>query len=368
MPANNQLVTVILPIYNAEPYLEQCLDSVLNQTHRDLEVLCLNDGSTDDSPAIMRSYAERDDRVRVIDKPNEGYGATCNRGLAEAQGSWISIVEPDDWIELGMYADMLAFAASLDTPVDIVKTPYWRIWMPDTPQQRKLNCSYKNRIKPPRQPFAIPDAAHLLSHHPSIWSAIYSKDFLDDHGIKFREIPGAGWADNPFLVETLCQTDRIAYLDTPYYCYREETPEKSKSFARGNTLLPFERWNDMMDVLERLNMTDESVRRAHNSRGFTYLSGILEEVPLERADVRDAATRMFRRMDADLVLSDPEISPGCKRMFAELRGLPEPKISSVPYLWGLVKQGCYNLTNVGPSFTWHTMKDYFAKKGKREGK
>ena len=361
-------LSVIVPIFNAEPYLEQCLDSVLAQTHRELDIICLNDGSTDGSLAIMQAYADRDERIRVIDKQNQGYGATCNRGLEDAHGTWISIVEPDDWIEPGMYADMLGFAATLDGPVDIVKTPYWRIWMPDTPEQRKLNCSYRNRIKPSRQPFAIGDAAHLLTHHPSIWSAIYRKEFLDARGIRFREYPGAGWADNPFLVETLCQTARIAYLDTPYYCYREETPEKSKSFALNNTLLPIERWNDMMDVLENLGMRDEAVLRAHNSRGFTYLSGIIEEVPLTRSDVREAATRMFERMDANLVLSDAEISPGCKRMFADLRSMPEPRISSIPYSWGLVKQGLYNLKNVGPSFTWYAMKSYFAKKGSREGK
>ncbi len=367
MSVDSQLVTVIVPVYNAGPYLEQCLDSILAQTHRNLEVICLNDGSTDRSLATMHAYASCDARIRVIDKQNQGYGATCNRGLQEATGDWISIVEPDDWIEQNMYSDMLSFASTFHDPLDIVKTPYWRIWMPDTPGQRKLNCSYRSRVRPPRQPFSIAQAAHLLTHHPSIWSALYRKSFLDEHDIRFREFPGAGWADNPFLLETLCQTDRIGYLDTPYYCYREETPEKSKAFALNNTLLPIDRWNDMMDILERLDVRDEAVLRAHNSRGFTYLSGILEEVDLSHDEVRKAATHMFKRMDKKLVLSDPEISPGCKRMFAELRGLPEPSGSALPYIWSLVKQGCYNLKNVGPSFTWYTMKSYFAKKGKREG-
>lgn len=366
--ANNELVSVIVPIFNAGPYLEQCLDSILAQTHRNLEVICLNDGSTDDSLKTMQAYAKKDSRVRVIDKQNEGYGATCNRGLQEATGTWISIVEPDDWIEPGMYADMLAFANRFNKELDIVKTPYWRIWMPDTPEQRKLNCSYRSRIKPARQPFAIREAAHLLSHHPSIWSAVYRKSFLDDRGIRFREYPGAGWADNPFLLETLCQTDRIGYLDTPYYCYREETPEKSKAFALNNTMLPFARWNDMMDVLENLHVHDESILRAHNSRGFTYLGGVLEEVHLDNPELRTEAASMFARMDANLVLSDPEISPGSKRLFAELRGLPDPNPSKFPYAWSLVKQGCYNLKNVGPAFTWKTLREYVAKKSDREGR
>ena len=368
---DESLVSIIVPIYNAGPYLEQCLDSIVGQTHKDLEIILLNDGSTDDSLATMRRYAENDGRIKMIDKQNQGYGATCNRGLAEATGTWISIVEPDDWIEPGMYADMLAFAAKFadeGTPLDIVKTPYWRIWMPDTKQQRKLNCSYKDRIHPPKQPFAIADAAHLLCHHPSIWSAIYRKSFLDERHIRFKEIPGAGWADNPFLVETLCQTDRIGYFDTAYYCYREETPEKSKNFAHSNTLLPLERWNDMMDVLERLGITDERILRAHNSRGFTYLSGIIEEVDLTHDDVRETAKHMFERMDADLVFSDNEVSPGMKRLYAGLRGIPCPKINPLPHMKGLVGQGVHNLKNTGVVNTLFATKNYLAKRARREGR
>ncbi len=368
---DESLVSIIVPIYNAGPYLEQCLDSIVGQTHKDLEIILLNDGSTDDSLATMHRYAENDGRIKMIDKQNQGYGATCNRGLAEATGTWISIVEPDDWIEPGMYADMLAFAAQFadkGTPLDIVKTPYWRIWMPDTKQQRKLNCSYKDRIHPPKQPFAIADAAHLLCHHPSIWSAIYRKSFLDERNIRFKEIPGAGWADNPFLVETLCQTDRIGYFDTAYYCYREETPEKSKNFAHSNTLLPLERWNDMMDVLERLGITDERILRAHNSRGFTYLSGIIEEVDLTHDDVRETAKHMFERMDADLVFSDNEVSPGMKRLYAGLRGIPCPKINPLPHMKGLVGQGVYNLKNTGVVNTLFATKNYLVKRARREGR
>ena len=368
---DESLVSIIVPIYNAGPYLEQCLDSIVGQTHKDLEIILLNDGSTDDSLATMRRYAENDGRIKMIDKQNQGYGATCNRGLAEATGTWISIVEPDDWIEPGMYADMLAFAAKFadeGTPLDIVKTPYWRIWLPDTKQQRKLNCSDKDRIHPPKQPFAIADAAHLLCHHPSIWSAIYRKSFLDERNIRFKEIPGAGWADNPFLVETLCQTDRIGYFDTAYYCYREETPEKSKNFAHSNTLLPLERWNDMMDVLERLGITDERILRAHNSRGFTYLSGIIEEVDLTHDDVRETAKHMFERMDADLVFSDNEVSPGMKRLYAGLRGIPCPKINPLPHMKGLVGQGVYNLKNTGVVNTLFATKNYLVKRARREGR
>ncbi len=368
MKAAQPTISVIVPVYNAGEYLDQCLDSIESQTYPYLEIICLNDGSTDGSLAVMREHAKNDPRITVIDKENQGYGATCNRGLSEAQGDYIAIVEPDDWIEPDMYLSMLACAEAVGGTVDIVKTPYWRIWLPDTPQQKKLNCSYRNRIHPPSQPFTIGDAAHLLTHHPSIWSAIYRADFLGKHSIRFKEIPGAGWADNPFLMESFCQAEAIAYLDEPFYCYREETPEKAKSFALSNTLLPLERWNDMMDVLDRLGVTDERILRAHNSRGFTYLSGIIEEVDLTHDDVRAAAIHMFERMDAGLVLSDPEVSPGVKRMFCELLGLPKPKVSHLAYMKGLVEQGLYNLSNIGIRNTYFATSNYLAKRKRRAGK
>ena len=363
-------VSVILPIYNAGPYLDQALDSVQTQSHRNIEIICINDGSTDDSLEIMQQHAAEDSRIRVINRENHGYGAEMNRGIDEARGKFIAILEPDDWLESNMFADMLEFASQFDEPVDIVKTPYWRIWMPDTPQQRKLNCSYRGRINPKTQPFQItdPGVVHILCHHPSIWSALYRKDFLTKNNIRFHEIPGAGWADNPFLIDTLCRARRIIYLDQAYYCYREETPEKSKNFALKQTLLPFERWNDMKDILDQLHVTDEGILRAHNSRGFTYLSGVIEEVPITRLDVHDAALAMFNRMDDKLVFSDLEVSPGMKQLYAQIKGLPAPKADHLQYVGKLIGEGIYSLKNVGPSFAFYETTKYFQKHKRREGR
>ena len=136
-------VSVILPIYNAARYLDQALLSVEEQTLPGIEILCINDGSTDASAQILERHAKGDARIRIVNKPNGGYGQAMNWGLAEARGTWIAILEPDDWIEQTMFADLVSFVKSFDEPVDIVKSPYWRITDPDTPAQRKLNCSYK---------------------------------------------------------------------------------------------------------------------------------------------------------------------------------------------------------------------------------
>ena len=96
-------VSIIVPMYNVAETLDQCLLSLEAQTYADLQIICMNDGSTDQSSQIARDHAARDQRIVVVDKANEGYGATCNRGIALADGEWVAIVEPDDYLDPTRY-------------------------------------------------------------------------------------------------------------------------------------------------------------------------------------------------------------------------------------------------------------------------
>ena len=362
-------VSVIVPIYNAGPYLDQALSSLEGQTLSNIEIICVNDGSTDDSLAIMQEHASRDARIRIIDKPNGGYGSAMNRGLEEARGEWVAILEPDDWVEDGMYEDLVGYARSFGTPIDIVRSSYWRIWNPDTPQQHRMHCTCKGLIKPAKQPFKVtdPGGAEILMHHPSIWACLYRRAFLEEHGIRFLEIPGAGWADNPFLIETSCQAEAIAYLDKPYYNYREDTPEKLEAFTHRSTLLPLERWQDMQDVIERLGVTDEGVLHAQIKRAFVYISGIVEHEDIERADINEAIRAVFMRLDDDLVFADTFVSPAWKQRYAEMKGVECPPVSSLPYVHTLVRTGMHNLRHTGVRHTAYTVRGYLKRHKRRTG-
>ncbi|WP_165253494.1 glycosyltransferase [Adlercreutzia sp. ZJ304] len=346
LPATDTLtatVSVIVPVFNAAQTLEQCLDSILAQTYKQLEIVCINDGSTDNSAALLDAYAQHDNRVCVHHKTNGGYGSACNLGLAKARGNWISIVEPDDWIEPRMYESMLTFAASFNAQIDIIKTPYWRIVEPDTPHQRKLPCRYAGRIHPPCQPFQIAEATRIMRHHPSIWSALYRSDFLNEHEIRFPEIPGAGWADNPFLIETLCQAKNIVYLDEAFYCYREDTEDKNAAFAQKNPMMAFERWHDITDILERLNVTDSEIWSIQYKRAFRYFGIVEKAVGLDAPGIRAAALAMFERMNPEGVYAEPDISPAQKQFFAQMRGLPAPKTNQLQYAAWLAREGVAEL-------------------------
>ena len=116
-------VSVLTPVYNVERYLPECLDSLRAQTLRNIEFICINDGSTDGSLEILKRYAELDDRFVIIDKPNSGYGASMNRGLDAARGEYIGIVESDDVASPDMFKKLYRFASC--HRCDLVKSNYF---------------------------------------------------------------------------------------------------------------------------------------------------------------------------------------------------------------------------------------------------
>lgn len=349
-----ELVSVIVPTYNVAPTLDQCLTSIESQTHRAVEVIVVNDGSTDESSAIAHAHAARDQRVIVIDKPNEGYGASCNRGIGAAHGTWISIVEPDDYLAPEAFASMIAQAKRVGG-ADVVKCAYWRVFergeKDGKSQVTRVTCPYKGRVRPTSQPFAIGDGIELMLHHPAIWAALYRAEFLAEKSIRFLEIPGAGWADNPFMVETLCATDRIAYVDEPLYFYREHDLNDAEALAHRSPLVPLTRWNDMMDAVERLGIDDKRVADALALRGINYATISVSAAGMDAAGLRELVAHSMERLDAEAVLSNPAIGPAGKKLFAEVRGLPEPKGGQAAHAMHLVREGFYRVRQNGLGFT-----------------
>lgn len=110
-------VSIIVPCYNVAPYLDKCMESLTLQTLGDLEIISVNDGSGDDTPAILRAWAERDGRIRVVDRENGGLSAARNTGMALAGGEYIGFVDPDDYVEHSMYGRLLEKARRSDADV-----------------------------------------------------------------------------------------------------------------------------------------------------------------------------------------------------------------------------------------------------------
>lgn len=215
-------LTVLMPIYNAHTYLRQAIDSVLAQSCADFELLCINDGSTDDSAEIVRGYMEVDARVRMLSKANSGYGDSMNQGIAQARGAYIGILEPDDFYEPGALA--LLVQAAREHRADIVKANYWFYW--STPQERNQLISV---VKPVTagHVFSARQEPSILTSIPSIWSAVYRKAFLQKEGVHFLTTPGASFQDMGFSFKAFASAGRIFCLEDAVLHYRQDNESSS---------------------------------------------------------------------------------------------------------------------------------------------
>ena len=130
------MISIIVPVYNVEQYLEKCMDSIINQTYKDLEILVVDDGSTDNSGVIADEYAEKDGRIRVFHTRNQGLSCARNLGLKEAHGEWIGFVDSDDWIEANMYEMLLEKAE--ETGADVVECGIFRVYTTRTIEKKAI--------------------------------------------------------------------------------------------------------------------------------------------------------------------------------------------------------------------------------------
>ena len=208
----DKCISVIVPIYNASKTLERCLDSICHQTLRDIEIVCVNDGSTDSSKTMLMDYAVRDNRIKVIDQPNAGYGAAMNAGISAATGEFIGIVEPDDYIEKDTFSTL--YRAACRFGADIVKADYWA----DDGDGNFRRADVLAGL-PCNLPVNAWDDDTMLLRQPCIWSAIYKMEMLEKHGIGFNETPGASFQDTAFAFQALISADKVVFLDDAFLHY-----------------------------------------------------------------------------------------------------------------------------------------------------
>ena len=221
--ADRPKVSVIVPAYNAEQYLRECLDSLLAQSFGNIEIICVNDGSTDSTSAIIDEYRKRDSRVRVIDKPNSGYGHSMNVGMDAARGEWLASVDADDYVAPNAYERMLAVAE--ENHLDFLKTD--RAYFCDGKEGRTFRRSPISRDKQHYQMLLNPSVDPWRSSIKPGQPGFYRIRFLRDHGIRHNETPGASFQDTGFYAQVLFWGSRVMLLEDETYLVREDNPGRS---------------------------------------------------------------------------------------------------------------------------------------------
>lgn len=234
-------LSIVVPCCNVEAYLDECLSSIVNQTFKDIEIICVNDGSKDNTLGIIQSYAAKDSRIKIIDKPNSGYGDSMNKGFAMATGEYIGIVESDDFIEPGMFEKL--YETAIEYEADVVKSNFWFYW--SNPEKNELHEYFKkeecNKVIRPYEY----DNGSLFGRKPSIWSAIYKKTFLDENEIGFLPTPGASFQDTSFTFKVYSSAERMVCLYDAFLHYRQDNENSSVNNADKKAYCICDEYNEI---------------------------------------------------------------------------------------------------------------------------
>lgn len=205
-------VSVVIPVYNVEKYLEDCLNSIVNQTLEDIEIICINDGSTDNSLEILNKYANQDDRISVFSQPNQGHAVATNKGISMANGEYLYLMDSDDIVKLNALNDTYNLCKSKKLDFVIFKAiNYYEVenkfYESEVYSMQNLFKSVGNNI------FTYKDIPNDVLFNMSVtpWSKLYNREFVINCGAKFPE--GLIFDDNVFFWQVLFNANRIYFHD-----------------------------------------------------------------------------------------------------------------------------------------------------------
>lgn len=214
-------VSIVVPVYNSSKYLNECLDSICGQSYKELEIICVDDGSKDNSLEILREYEKKDLRIKVFTKQNEGKGAASarNMGLANATGKYIMFLDSDDFFESCMVEEVVAAAEEKDAQIVCFAASRF------DDKLQKVVAEYKNRLQdaPEKQPFSWKDCPEKIFQICDLiaWNKLYRKDLIDRYDLKFEPIPISDDQLLPALAMVFAE--RIITINKSYINYRFNT-------------------------------------------------------------------------------------------------------------------------------------------------
>lgn len=241
-------VSIIIPVYNVEQYLEKCLDSLISQTLKDIEIICINDGSTDNSLEILNDYAKKDNRIKIISKENEGQGIARNLGIELAQGEFIGFVDPDDWVEPKMYEIMYNQAKKLSSQIVICD---YKKYFEDNDKYCDVNI-FRNAVsltKSKAVKFRPEENIDknlfdntLLVTPASVWNNIYESDLLKKNNIRFSNL--RCYEDVLIVLQSRLLAKNISYINKALYYYRIRKSSTLRSYDK--------RYLDLLNLIKLL--------------------------------------------------------------------------------------------------------------------
>ena len=254
-------MSVIIPSLNAAGQIRECLDSVRRQTLPELEILCVDAGSTDGTDAILEEYAALDNRIRYLQSERKSYGFQMNAGIEAAGGEYIGIVEPDDYVAEDMFEKL--YDAAHGNRLDYVKSNFYKfVDYRSRRHYRKWERSYWGQdgdifgrvILLKETPRAL-----VYGDHGNIWSGIYRREFVLERKIRFHETPGASYQDTGFALLCSLEAERVMFVEDCFYRYRQGgTGASVRSQDKHSVIIAEYAW--IWEQMKSRGLTDEVCR------------------------------------------------------------------------------------------------------------
>lgn len=247
----NIKVSIIMPSLNVGKYIGQCIESVINQTLKEIEIICVDAGSTDGTLEILQDYAKKDNRIKIVKSDKKSYGYQMNLGLKTANGEYIGIVETDDYAEKEMFERL--YSQAKKEQLDVIKSGFFYYYSQPEEKNDAVVIASKTlagRIFCPSEDFQVPlEMAEFYNIKPTIWSAIYNSQFLSENNILFNETPGASYQDASFNFKVFACAKRVRLVRDCYLHYRQDN-ENSSINSSGKVYCVCDEYEEMERFLQ----------------------------------------------------------------------------------------------------------------------
>lgn len=267
----NPKISIVIPCYNVEKYIAKCIDSVINQTYGNLEIICINDGSTDRTLSLIENFRIGDKRIVLIDQENKGLSTTRNLGIEKSTGEYILFVDSDDWLEY----DCLERILNVQGQYDVICFPYYSDFknislskrfgingsFPASTLQRKIVGPIDNEVR----------NIEKLDSLATVWGKLYRLDVIK--AIEFHEVKEIGtWEDGIFNLRVLENCNNSYILDVPLYHYRRDNENSYTSKAKIDL---YKKWARKYEIItDIITNKDQNFKKALENRIAISILGL----------------------------------------------------------------------------------------------
>lgn len=278
------LISVIVPVYNVEKYLEQCVNSIINQSYKDIEIILVNDGSTDNSGNICNELAQKDNRIIVIHKENGGLGLARNSGLDVAKGEYVTFVDSDDYIETNSIEDM--YNMVVEEKIDTCIGGFIRVLDDTTVVGRKQYESkiYENeKVLTELLPKLIGSSTKEKDAiRMSVWNAMYSMKIIKDNNLRFPSERQYISEDIIFDLDYYKYAKRVAISDNCNYNYRVNVESLTKSYNPKRFELTKALYQKELEKIKELNIFEQADYRLKRQL-FIYIKACIKQENIKKS-------------------------------------------------------------------------------------